>query len=108
VPACWPGLVGRGCLSPLSTTGKHWKQNAEEQREDEPSHSQASVAFCGSDDLLGGLIYRETADDGAEDARFRELRLWKLREIVRKDEIGVLARLQFTLLPFLELRVGGA
>jgi hypothetical protein len=57
---------------------------------------------------LGGLIYRATDDDGAEEARFRELRRRKLREFVRKDEIGVLARLQFTLLPFLELRVGRA
>lgn len=57
---------------------------------------------------MGGLIYRATDDDGAEEARFRELRRRKLREFVRKDEIGVLARLQFTLLPFLELRVGRA
>src|SRR6266480_7240413 len=72
-----------------------------------------------SDNLLGGkkaaecasvisafLINRAAAGDGAENARFGELRGWHFGEIVRKDdEVGVLVLLQFTFLPFLELRV---
>ena len=64
--------------------------------------------FCAVAELLNSLINRTAGDDGAEGARFGELRGGNLGEIVRKDdEIGVLALFQFALLPFLELRVGG-
>src|SRR6266576_1920484 len=47
--------------------------------------------------------------DGADDARFGELPPRRLGEVVRKnDKVGILARLQFTLLPFLKFSVGGA
>jgi hypothetical protein len=55
------------------------------------------------------LINCAAGDDGAEDARLGELGGGNLGEIVRKDdEIGVFARFQLALLPFLELRVGSS
>src|SRR5229473_1668850 len=55
------------------------------------------------------LVDSAAANDGAEDARFGELRGGNLGEVVREDdEIGVFVRFQFALLPFLELRVAGS
>src|SRR6267154_5892871 len=56
-----------------------------------------------------GLVHRAATDDSTENACLSELCGRNFGKVVGKnDEVGVLARFQFTLLPFLKLGIGRA
>ena len=101
--------VEAGMVEYVFSLGTKGRVSSEPARRCADSALSIEQGLCLSGCKSGGRVNGATADDGTQEAGLGELRGGDFGEVVREDnKIGVLALFQFTLLPFLELRVSRA